>query len=275
MINDLVTSGTMAEWTAPRVEAAAKRGAVAILPIGVMENHGPHLPIGTDAYIALALSRLTADHAATAGREAVVAPTFYWGINGVLSDFPGSFRVRPETAAMLLEDVVRSLLEFGFAQVALISHHGDYVHNVMIRDRLLAFHAEGATGVRWLYTPFRWRMFARLGMTGEEAIWVPWQPVPALEAFRLTGVFGVHADEYETAAIARYFPETIDWEVLRDLAPTALTAADLPRWRKGGADARELTPDGYFGAPNPIDPDLWRHFDETAKIMGRALAGRV
>ena len=270
-MRDMLNQGGMAEMTAPAVAAAAQRGAVAILPVGVMEAHGPHLPIGTDAFIALALSRLTARYA---GREALVAPPFYWGINGVLADFTGSFRVRPETAALLLEDVIQSLLGFGFGEVLLVSHHGDLAHNEMIRDVLVALHGAGGAGARWLYTPFRWRMFARLGMTGEEAIWVPWTPTPALEAFRLTGVFGVHADEFETAAMVRYFPETVDFEALRDLPPTALTAADLPRWRKGGAEARALTPDGYFGAPNPVDPELWRHFDETAKIMAAAISAR-
>ena len=131
------------------------RGAVALLPVGVMEAHGPHLPIGTDAFIALALSRLTVKYAAAVGREALVAPPFYWGINGVLADFVGSFRVRPETAAMLFDDVVSSLFEFGFREVAVISHHGDLAHNEMIRDRLIALHARGAAGARWLYAPFR------------------------------------------------------------------------------------------------------------------------
>lgn len=220
-----------------------------------MEAHGPHLPIGTDAFIALALSRLTAGYAGAAGREALVAPPFYWGVNGVLADFVGSFRVRPETAAMLLEDVIGSLVGFGFGEVLIISHHGDLAHNEMIRDVLLGLHGAGIAGARWLYTPFRWRMFARLGMTGQEPIWAPWTPTPGLEAFRLTGVFGVHADEYETAAMVRYFPHTVDFEALRDLPPTALTAADLPRWRKGGAEARALTPDSYFGAPTPSIPN--------------------
>ncbi|HXT06063.1 MAG TPA: creatininase family protein [Roseiarcus sp.] len=244
-------------------------GTVAILPVGVMEAHGPHLPIGTDAFIALALSRLTAGYAGAAGREALVAPPFYWGVNGVLADFVGSFRVRPQTAAMLLEDVIGSLVGLGFGEVLIISHHGDLAHNEMIRDVLLGQHG---VGVRWLYTPFRWRMFARLGMTGQEPIWAPWTPTPGLEASRLTGVFGVHADEYETVAMVRHFPHTVDFEALRELPPTALTTADLPRWRKGGAEARALTPDGYFGAPNPIDPELWRHFDETAKIMAAAIS---
>ena len=69
----------------------------------------------------------------------------------------------------------------------------------------------------------------------------------------------------------RYFPETVDFDALRDLQPTRLTVEDLQEWRKGGEHARRVTPDGYFGAPNPIDPELWRHFDETARIMAKAL----
>lgn len=265
-------AGTMAEMTGTAIRDAAGRGAKVILPIGVMECHGPHLPIGTDAFIALALSRATADYAAGRGQEVLIAPTYYWGINMALAEFPGSFRIRPETSAMLLEDVIDSLIANGFSDVLLISHHGELSHNEMIRDVLLKFHGKGQYRVRWLYTPIRWRMFARLGMDGTEPIWLPWEPTPALEDFRVTGVFGVHADEYETAAIVRYFPETVDYERLRGLPPTALTAEDLPRWRKGGDDARALTPDGYFGDPNPIDPDLWRHFDETARIMAAAIS---
>jgi creatinine amidohydrolase len=263
---------TMAEMTATAVQAAARRGAVALLPVGVIECHGPHLPIGTDAFIALELCRLTRRYAGEAGREAVIAPAYCWGINSVLADFPGSFRIRPQTAQALLIDVIESLCANEFREVLIVSHHGDRAHNEMIRDALLALHAQGRTGARWLYTPFRWRMFERLGQTGKEPIWVPWDHVAALEDFRLTGILGVHADEYETAAVVRYFPDTVDYDALRVIPPTQLTLADLQQWRAGGEEARRLTPDGYFGAPRPIDPDLWRHFDLTARIMAEAIA---
>ena len=55
-------------------------------------------------------------------------------------------------------------------------------------------------------------MIKRLGMTGEEPIWVRWDFTPELERFRVTGILGVHADEYETAAMVRYFPETVDYD---------------------------------------------------------------
>lgn len=262
---------TMAEMTAPAVAAAAGRDAAVLLPIGVIEAHGPHLPIGTDAYIALQLCRLTQHYAAAQGRETLIAPPYYWGINGVLGEFAGSFRIRAETAAALLTDVIDSLIANAFNDVLIVSHHGDRAHNDMILDVLQKAHIRGLTGVRWLYAPTRWKMIERLGQTGQEPVWVRWEPDATLGAFRLTGVFGVHADEYETTAMVRYFPETVDFAALRGLLPTALTADDLAEWRQGGEAARRLTPDGYFGAPNPVDPDLWRFYDETARIMAGAI----
>jgi creatinine amidohydrolase len=260
----------MAELTASAVEAAARRQAAVLLPVGVMEAHGPHLPIGTDAYIALQLCRLTRKY--VAGRKDIlIAPPYYWGINAVLGEFTGSFRIRSETAAALLTDVIDSLVANGFGEVLIVSHHGDRAHNDMILDVLQKAHLRGQNGVRWLYAPTRWKMIERLGQTGEEPIWVRWDHEARLDAFKVTGVFGLHADEYETAAMVRYYPQTVDFEALRDLKPTSLTVEDLPTWRTGGEAARRLTPDGYFGAPNPIDPDLWRFYDETARIMADAI----
>ncbi|MBI3435128.1 MAG: creatininase family protein [Proteobacteria bacterium] len=264
-------AGTMAEMTAPRIVAAAERGAGVLLPIGVMENHGPHLPIGTDAYIAGALCDLTRRHAAAGGLEFLIAPPFYWGINQVLDALPFSFRVRPEIAGGLLRDVIDTLVDNNFNDVLLVSHHGDLAHNKMLLACVEAQQRRGREGVRWLYAPVRWRLFARLGHTGKEPVWVPWEAPADIETFKTTGILGVHADEYETAAMVRFQPDTVDFEMLRGLPPTNLTMQDLERWRKGGAQAKAVTPDGYFGAPNPIDPDLWRYFDITARTMADAL----
>ena len=266
---------TMADMTAVAIEAAVKRGAGVLLPIGVIETHGPHLPTGTDALIATQICRLTKSYAAELGRELLIAPPYYWGITGVLSGFAGSFNIRAETAKQLLNDVIDSLLANKFGDILLVSHHGDFDHNVMIREVLEAQHQQGNTGVRWLYAAARWRLTKRLGLTGQEPYWVPWDFKPELERFKVTGILGVHADEYETAAMVRYFPETVDFDALENVSPTQLTMKDLESWRAGGDAPRRLTPNGYFGAPNPVDPNLWRHFDETARIMASAVARRA
>lgn len=261
-------AGTMAAMTARQVADAAARHAGVLLPVGVIEAHGPHLPTGTDALIATELCRIVQRHAR---RELVVAPPFVWGVNGILGRFAGSFDIRPETARMLLTDVIASLVSHGFPEVLVVSHHGDLAHNQVVLEVLEACHAMGRTQVRWLYAPVRQRLVARLGQTGREPVWVPWEPPPGLDRFRTTGVLGVHADEYETAAMVRWFPDTVDFDALRDLPPTRLGPDDLVRWRTGDAAARRLTPDGYFGAPNPVDPELWRFYDETARSMAAAL----
>jgi creatinine amidohydrolase len=269
MSSGALFEGTMAAMTATQIAAAAGRGAGALLPIGVIEAHGPHLPTGTDALLATKLCQLVQAYAA---RELLVAPPYYWGVNSILGRFAGSFDVKPETARLLLTDVLDSLISHGFPEVLLVSHHGDMAHNRMILGVVQAMHAQGHAGVRWLYAPSRWKMIERLGLTGAEPIWVPWSPSPALDRFRTTGILGVHADEYETAGIIRYFPETVDFDALRGLPPTQLDMDDLAEWRTGDAAARRLTPDGYFGAPNPVDPELWRFFDEQARLMAAAIS---
>jgi creatinine amidohydrolase len=259
---------TMATMTATQIAAAASRAAGILLPIGVIEAHGPHLPTGTDAFLATQISQMTRRYAT---REFLVAPPFYWGINSILRDFTGSFRIRPETARLLLTDVITSLRDTSFAEILLISHHGDLQHNQMILDVVQTLQSAGHPGVRWLYAPAFPKMIERLGMTGDEPVWVKWQP-PDLDQFRLTGILGVHADEFETAGMVRYFPDTVDFEALKDLPPTHLDADDLADWRSGGEAARRLTPAGYFGAPNPVDPDLWRYFDLTARAMAAAIS---
>ena len=260
--------GTIAAMTAPQIAAAATRQTPILLPIGVIEAHGPHLPTGTDAYIATTICHRVRHHAT---RELLIAPPFTWGINAVLGHFPGSFAIRPATAQALLTDILHSLLANRFHHILLVSHHGDLAHNQMLLAVLQSFHAAHHPGIRWLYAPNRWTMIERLAQTGDEPLWFPWTPTPALTRFRTTGTFGVHADEYETAAMVRYHPETVDFDALEHLPPTTLTRDDLPAWRQGGPAATSLTPGGYFGAPNPVDPDLWRHYEDTARLMAQAI----
>lgn len=267
-------AGTMAEMTYPAIAAAASRKAGVLVPVGVIEQHGPHLPTGTDALIAGDLCRMTQDEAAKLGAELVISPPFFWGVNHIFAGFPGTFRTRPEIAAGLLTDILDTLAETGFDSVYIVSHHGDRAHNEMVRGVVEAQQARGRNGVLWAYAPVRWETCRRLGMTGEEPIWLRWEPPAELHALRTTGILGVHAHEHETAAIARFHPHLVDFDALRDLAPTQLGPEDLARWREGGEAARQVTPDGYFGAPNPIDPDLWRHYEYTARAMAAAIAAR-
>ena len=261
-----VFAGTFAELTYPAYEEAIARGAVALVPVGVIEQHGPHLPLGTDVYASFRLCRLLVPRLARGGVEALICPPLFWGVNEVTSAFPGSIRVRPEVVAGLVHDVLTSLLDDGFTRVYVVNHHGDRRHNEVLRSVLLDLHAEGRRGVRWIEEA---RHVERVGGRCDEPIWVAFDEPPEATAVLATEL-GVHAHDQETALVAHYHPGLVDHDALAGLEPTRLGPADLERWRRGGAHAREVTPRGYFGDPHPGER-TW----QWAELRADAMAGAV
>src|SRR5690348_287067 len=96
---------TIAEMTYPEVEAAIGRGAIALWSMGVIEQHGPHLPTATDVYIPSARLRAVKRLLAEEGVESIIIPPFYWGVNFVSASFPASIKVRAEVMIELVADV--------------------------------------------------------------------------------------------------------------------------------------------------------------------------
>lgn len=266
-----IFADSMADLTYTEVAAAAERGACVLLPTGVIEEHGPHLPLGTDTYGAYVLSLLTKARLAGNGAEALVAPPVYWGLNAVTSAFPGTFRTRPETAFALHTDILDSLATDGFRRVFIVNHQGDLAQNEMLVEVAEEQHRRGNTGVVMLLNAF---VADRLQPGIPEAVAVFGGP-SMIEGLKLSGELGVHAEETETALIMRWFPELVDYEMLADLEPTHLGPKDLAEWRRGGEIARSVTPDGYFGSPKPVDPFLWRFYERWADALADTILGLI
>ena len=72
---------TMAHMTYVQVEEAAKEGTIVLFPIGVIEEHGPHLPLAVDVYGSCLQSRAVKSELKKRGIKSLIAPPFYWGIN--------------------------------------------------------------------------------------------------------------------------------------------------------------------------------------------------
>ncbi len=93
---------------------------VVILPVGSTEQHGPHLPLGTDA--------INVDHLCTKAAEnqggALVAPCVRYGVSHNHIDFPGSVTLEPETLIALTLDILRSLYHNGFRRFLIVNGHG-------------------------------------------------------------------------------------------------------------------------------------------------------
>jgi len=105
-----------ATW--PQVEATGGRTVLAV-PLGSLEQHGPHLPLDTDTRIAVAVAAgLSARQAGVA-----VAPAVAYGASGEHAGFPGTLLIGHEALAGLLVELVRSA-RGSFAGVVLVSAHG-------------------------------------------------------------------------------------------------------------------------------------------------------
>src|SRR6478752_10318203 len=82
--------------------------AVAIVPLGATEQHGPHLPLGTDTTIACAL----AFGLAAARDDVVVAPALPYGSSGEHAGFPGALSLGQAALETTLVELVRSAEAF-------------------------------------------------------------------------------------------------------------------------------------------------------------------
>ncbi len=105
----------------PEVESALDNGTqTAIVSVGSIEQHGPHLPLNMDTLDGDELSRRIA---AKLG-DALAAPTIRPGCSGHHMEFPGTITVPPETLMDVIRSYCRSLDEHGFEYIVLIPTHG-------------------------------------------------------------------------------------------------------------------------------------------------------
>lgn len=108
------------ELTSPEVDALDRDRTVVVLPLGSVEQHGRHMPLGTDTMLAHAVSLAAAE---ADGATVVLPPPFY-GFSAHHMRFPGSVTLRPETIMAVAEDVVAAVVHHGFRRVLIVNGHG-------------------------------------------------------------------------------------------------------------------------------------------------------
>ncbi len=107
------------ELSGPEVAALAQETTVALLPIGCVEMHGPHLPTGTDAVQAEGMAELIAER-----EPAIIMPTLYFNLNDEMTCYPGTIAISPELVARLYEELCAEAARNGFHKVVLLIGHG-------------------------------------------------------------------------------------------------------------------------------------------------------
>ncbi|HNQ45847.1 MAG TPA: creatininase family protein [Syntrophorhabdus sp.] len=241
-----IFSGTMADMTYLQIEEAARKKLPVLFPIGVIEEHGPHMCLGTDVYLAYNLAKDVQKGLRVFQVESIIAPAYYWGINAAMNGFAGSFSVKPETMVSVLFDLLKCLKNWSFEYVFLLNVHGDFEHNLAMTE-----------AVRKAYDELRLRAYSivpeffrqRANMSGKE----PYIILYDVEFNKSSPYLDIHAGAFETSLMVEKFPNLVDIDTAQSLPSSETTIEGLKKWLKGGSGAREVTPLGYLGDPSAID----------------------
>jgi creatinine amidohydrolase len=105
--------------TWPEVKETLTRTDVALIPVGSIEQHGKHLPLGTDSYAAMEACKLIAQRA-----DALVTPVVLAGISAHHLGFPGSLTLSPETFEQVIFETAQALIHHGIRKIAIYNGHG-------------------------------------------------------------------------------------------------------------------------------------------------------
>jgi len=103
------------------VKEAVKEERVPLIPVGSTEQHGPHLPIKTDVFLAYEICKAVANKIPD---EALVMPPVNYGYNEHHLDFPATIHINHETLIRFVIDIGKSLAHHGFKRMIIVNGHG-------------------------------------------------------------------------------------------------------------------------------------------------------
>ncbi len=136
-----------AEMTWPEIRDLDKDRAV-LIPVGTLEDHGPHLPIDTDVRIVSEVCRLAAERARD---EVVLMPAVVHGYSPHHMDFPGTVTIEWSTFVEYVLDVCRSLARHGFRRILIVNGHGSNQNLVEMVARLTVVEFPGVLCAAMFY----------------------------------------------------------------------------------------------------------------------------
>ena len=104
-------------------EVCKTKESIAILPVGSVEQHGPHLPLGTDYLIADMLSSEAVERLEKEGINALKLPPLPYGLSSMWAAYPGTVTLRTETYISLLKDVILSIISSDCTNILIVNGH--------------------------------------------------------------------------------------------------------------------------------------------------------
>jgi creatinine amidohydrolase len=216
---------TMANMNWIEIQNYVNKNALVLLPLGVIEEHGPQLCLGTDIYTAHLYCLAIKEKLEKKGHTVIIAPPFYWGVCQSTGGFIGSFRIRKETVQALILDILLSLSEFGFKNIFGVNAHGDIQHNIAIIEAFREAYEQNHINACYAFDEYRFTHF-RLKLDAPYLCPIKPQTINVSKA----KISDVHAGDIETAMIYEFYPTLVDVEKAKSLPPVILDNSSSEAW---------------------------------------------
>ncbi|RMG34736.1 MAG: creatininase family protein [Planctomycetota bacterium] len=230
------------ELTAPRIRALEKPSVLVLVPIAAVEQHGPHLPTGTDTIICTAIAERIEQRFP---HRVLLVPTVWLGASAHHLRFGATLSAELESFIHTLKDIGRSLLDQGFRRLLFLNGHGGNVDPLHVALRVLNAECPEALLAGGSYWSVAAKVIASL-LEGEH---------------KDVG----HACELETSLIMHLRPELVDGERVRDagyLVPNVIDGLFVAR------DMRQRTREGATGRPDLASAEKGRRlFDGIVEAL--------
>jgi creatinine amidohydrolase len=228
---------TLFEMTRPEIEELLKHTKTVVIPVGSTEQHGTHLPMGSDSLQGTDMAKRLIKKFADNGVTITAAPTMPFGISQAHMKFPGTITISSRTLMTVLTEIVDSLYVHGFRQFVLLLSHGGNLATLRLLANDLA-----------------------LAYPDIKVIVPDWIPINSaaypeiLKSDRPTDEH--HSGEGETARMLAYTPKLVDMENAESYYMEALVDPYQKKPYPGsvatatsGLGVKEMTPYGVMGSP--------------------------
>lgn len=219
--------------TQPEAEALLRRTRTVVIPTGSVEQHGPHLPCGTDTYVATAIGEGVAQ-----GLDALLVPFAPMGVTPLHMGFAGSITLRPGTFVRIMRDIAGSLSRHGAERFVILNWHEGNIPSIGVAASEIHHTLKVQTVV-------------------VQACYV------ADELFGVECGGLTHGGELEALPLLMYAPGLLRLERATNPSPAPQgSTIDAVRRRRSVApilsDIRQIAPTGWYGSPQRATPERAR-----------------
>jgi creatinine amidohydrolase/Fe(II)-dependent formamide hydrolase-like protein len=244
----------LGELSWPQARQRFRETDTALLPVGAIEQHGPHLPLDVDAWDAEYLALQVA--AACSEPRPLVLPLIPYGVSHSHADFSGTLSVQPETLSRLVYDVGVSAARHGITKLIIVNGHGGNAPTLHFAAQMVNRDAHIFTCVD-------------TGETSDREI-----------ATLVDTAHDVHAGEIETSTTLATRPQLVQMDRARKFVPrfsSAYLDPSAPGSVEWYSKTSRVSPSGVLGDPTRATREkgerIWKIMIEKLVSLVESLKG--